>query len=790
MGQSANSVLSSRQLLVIDEICERFETALRGGDAPRIEEYLDEAGDDFESEQIFAHLLAVEVDFRLARGDSVHPHEYRSRFPARSAAIAQILPHECRADGPAEIGPYRIISKLGSGGMGSVYKAFQPRLNRFVAIKMLPKGLLEDQVARQRFDRELKAAGRVLHPNIVTAFDAGQAGNIDYLVMELVEGFDLARLAGRVTPFPVADACELVRQASLGLAEVHKLGLVHRDIKPANLMLGPHGNLKILDLGLALLQQPMSGEKGVDLTNTNQMMGTFDYMAPEQCVDSHAVDERADVYALGATLFRLLSGSVPFGHRRTLTQVGRLSAKLLETPPSLRELRSDVPDALAAIVERMLAREPERRVASATEVAKLLEPFGRTAKLERLFERAVESAETAATISTTTQGLTLPEPTLQDAESARQTATGLRPRLDLSGRRFWFLLLLTGTAAAILSGVFFLQTPHGTVRVEINDPRITAQISGEKVVLRQADGAKSITLSPGERQLHVERDGFSFWTDQIEIRNRQQVSLRVDFLEGVITVRNREEVIGREKVPPVERKPESVPAVAPQAATPDSSEPQIKPSQLPGPEATDEEISKYLVTLGAQTVLTPIDASRPGDVKLTRLRWAHAPDNPSFEALQPCARLRHLEELGYHGGNEGLRLFLGCTGLKSFELGPSQLDAEGAKILARFPKIERVQIPCGDCKAFLAELKKIPTITHIQIYRCSIRDDDIEPLVDMPQLRELWVTTPSGGPLTSGVMRHLVKMKQLKRLALEWIGGPTEAETQQLRAALPDCSVN
>lgn len=791
MNQTANSAVSSHQLLAIDEICERFEVALRDGQAPRLEEYLNEAGGDLEQEQLFAHLLSVEIDYRLGGGEVVGPQDYLARFPGQATAIHQILPQQRRADGPTEIGQYRIISKLGSGGMGAVYKAFQPRLNRFVAIKMLPAGLLDNDIARQRFDRELKAAGKVLHPNIVTAFDAGQTGNTDYLVMELVEGFDLAQLERCVNPLPIAAVCELIRQASLGLAQVHQLGLVHRDIKPANLMLGPNGQVKILDLGLALLQQSMATESGAELTNTNQMMGTFDYMAPEQCVDSHAVDQRADVYALGATLFRLLTGSAPFAHRRSLTQVGRLSAKLLENPPSPSELRNDVPAALATLVERMLAREPEQRVASAAEVARLLAPFCRSADLEKLFAAAGESQATASLSKTATLGPTVLAPIVLApnepiSDNGQQAETRAHPRVGFSAVWPRLALLLAATAAAILAGVFFLQTKHGTLRVEINDPQITAQISGEKVILRQGDRDKEITLSPGERKLLIERDGFRFETNQIEIRNGQQVSLRVELLDGEITVRKDDKVIGSKTLP----TPPSLPQQAAIPADPQPEPPPAQPPRLPGPTASEGEIAKYLATLDAQVGTVTLDPAKPDEVKITSLRWADAHSNPSVEALQPCARLRHLESLGYHGGNEGFKLFLGCTEIKALEMGPAQMDAEGAKLIARLPKIERIQVPCGDCRAFMAELTKIPTIKHIHLYRCQVNNDDVEVLIDMPQLREFWISSPGTTPLNSDVIKHLKKMKQLTKLTIDWAGGPSEAEVKELRAALPNCAVN
>ncbi len=260
----------------------------------------------------------------------------------------------------------------------------------------------------------------------------------------------------------------------------------------------------------------------------------------------------------------------------------------------------------------------------------------------------------------------------------------------------------------------------------------------------------------------------------------------MELLDGEITVRKDDKVIGSKKLPAPRTlsQPAAVPANPPAQPLP------TRPPQLPGPTASEGEIAKYLATLDAQVGTVPFDPAKPDEVKITSLRWADAHSNPSVEALQPCARLRHLESLGYHGGNEGFKLFLNCTELKYFELGPAQMDADGAKLLARFPKVERVQVPCGACRAFLAELTKIPTIKHIQLYRCQVNNDDVEVLIDMPQLREFWIYSPGTTPLNSGVIKHLKKMKQLTLLTVGWNDRPTEAEVMELRAALPNCAVN
>ena len=238
-------------------------------------------------------------------------------------------PHTSQSQiGPERLGDYQIVARLGEGGMGSVFKARHARLDKIVALKVLSKGRTGDPNAVARFEREMKAVGKISHPNIVQGLDARDVDGRVVLVMEFADGLDVGEVVRRVGPLNVADACEIVRQTALGLQTVHKNGMVHRDIKPSNLMLAHRGaesddggsqtaSVKILDLGLALLDCGLdSGAANHEVTDVGQIMGTADYMAPEQASDSHRVDIRADIYSLGCTLYKLLSGKAPFSGPR------------------------------------------------------------------------------------------------------------------------------------------------------------------------------------------------------------------------------------------------------------------------------------------------------------------------------------------------------------------------------------------------------------------------------------------------------------------------------------------
>jgi WD40 repeat protein len=265
---------------------------------------------------------------------------------------------------------YRVLGLLGAGGMGAVFSAEHRRMERVVALKVIRPNLMDNPAAVERFRLEVKAAARLAHPNIVTAHDADQAGDVHFLVMEYVAGRSLAQVVEQDGPQPAAAASHWVRQAALGLQHAFERGMVHRDIKPQNLLLTPEGRVKILDFGLARFARG-DGPGGV-ISHLGTVVGTPDYMAPEQALDSRQADIRADIYSLGCTLYFLLAGQPPFPE-------GSLLHKLMShqdrTPRPLREIRPDVPAALAQVLDRMLAKDPAQRFQTPAEVAEALAVF-------------------------------------------------------------------------------------------------------------------------------------------------------------------------------------------------------------------------------------------------------------------------------------------------------------------------------------------------------------------------------------------------------------------------------
>jgi hypothetical protein len=321
---------------------------------------------------------------RMARpSEAVTEAGVQSQTPPPLGATEVLKLGPAAADGPqvvdavprelAEHERYHVGRLLGVGGMGSVFEAEHRVMRRPVAVKVINRAYTANPAAVERFRREVQAAARLAHPNIVTAHDAEQAGDLHFLVMELVDGKSLACVLKERGPLPIREACAYVRQAALGLQHAHEKGMVHRDVKPDNLMLTPDGTVKVLDFGLAALTAK-GGSGG--LTEANVIMGTPDYMAPEQAEDSHKADIRADVYSLGCTLYHLLTGNIPYPADTSLRKV---LAHRDRPVPSLRAVRPEVPKGLETVLARLLAKKPADRYQTPGEVAAALAPFAQPA---------------------------------------------------------------------------------------------------------------------------------------------------------------------------------------------------------------------------------------------------------------------------------------------------------------------------------------------------------------------------------------------------------------------------
>jgi serine/threonine protein kinase len=347
------------------------------------------------------------------------------------AALAELSARDCPTDGPevvAELlrqhkltdhqaaalldrnlnelvlGNYVLLALIGEGGMGRVFKALHRRMERLVALKLLHKRALQSEEAVQRFHREARAAARLMHPNIVTAYDADEHDGIHYLAMEFVDGTDLARLA-RKAPLSVSTAVDCVLQAARGLQFAHEEGIIHRDIKPANLLMDRRGVVKILDMGIARMASTApEGEDPktqAELTQAGVIMGTVDFMAPEQASNVSNADARSDIYSLGCSLYFLLAGRPVYGGDSV---VEKIFAHRGEDVPSILEVRPDVPAAVDRLLRRMIAKQPRDRYQSMQDVV---------AAIEKLIQSGLLDASVTMPSTrdvTTHDGLRLPEP--------------------------------------------------------------------------------------------------------------------------------------------------------------------------------------------------------------------------------------------------------------------------------------------------------------------------------------------------------------------------------------------
>jgi predicted Ser/Thr protein kinase len=367
--QQTRDDLSPTGWLRLDEICKRFEQAWKADAAPRIQDHLDIA--PTERPALFRELLAIELELRRKRGDVVGPEEYRRLFPEYTEQVDRVFSNDTHTSKVLEqLGRYRLLTQLGQGGMGTVYLAQDTKLDRRVAIKVLPAVSVNDAGAVARFQREAKALAKLSHPGIVQAFDSEAVEGRHFLVMEYVEGTSLADVLkdkGAVSP---ARAADYTHQAALALHHAHEKGLVHRDLKPSNLLLSRDGQVKILDLGLARFLQDQIGDPSV--TREGAGLGTPDYASPEQFRDARKADVRSDIYALGCTIYHLLAGQVPFPGS---SLAEKLVAHEVKEPAALEKLCPEIPGGLTLVVARMMAKDPAERFQSALEVAQALAPF-------------------------------------------------------------------------------------------------------------------------------------------------------------------------------------------------------------------------------------------------------------------------------------------------------------------------------------------------------------------------------------------------------------------------------
>ncbi len=639
--------------------------------------------------------------------------------PADSAD-SDVIPAEGFADTePRSLGPYQFMEKLGQGGMGTVYKARHEHLDRLFAVKLLPPDRLGNAGIVGRFRREMKAVGRLSHPNIVQATDAGEAEGMHYLVMELVEGIDVARLARRNGPLAIADACEIVRQAAVGVAHAHQHSMVHRDIKPANLMLtrtvDGDVQVKVLDLGLALLHETDSTSHA-DLTAASHIMGTVEYMAPEQGIDSHEVDRRADVYSLGVTLYKLLSGRTPFPADRHGSTLKLMMAKANGPAPSLAGFRDDFPTELVDLVGRMIARDPDERVPSADVVALALAPFATGHALGRLLDTVSETgapsdSDDPQAFSPTVTPDDVPTPAL--AEKAVRGPSNRRTLLSV-------LTATVGLAAMLAIAIFYFKVGDTTIAVEIHDDQAEVTAAGDTLRITKHDkSGDAITVKPGEQTLHVTRGDLQFDTDSFVLRRGDKISVSVKVVGGELHVLRDGKVIGRGDL---------------QQA------------------ADNRRVAEMVLSLGGQV-------SIGGDTSIARPE--DLPNKP-FDVVT-------ISLVESSVVDDDLRLIANLPKLTTLSLArdahPSRLTDEGLAHLKKLPELKTLDLSHSQItNGGLQNLRRFPKLFRVSLSDTQVSDDGLRHLAGLSELFELYLYRTK---VTGTGFRHLTNCTKLEQLDLQ-----------------------
>ncbi|EAQ80808.1 serine/threonine protein kinase [Blastopirellula marina] len=412
--------------------------------------------------------------------------ELLTRFQLRSVANG-------RTRG-LKLGRYVILDKIGSGGMGQVYKARHNKMDRNVALKVLPPEMLGRTNGIERFNQEVQLAAQLRHVNIVEAFDADEAEGLHFFVMEFVDGHDLSSVVRRQGPLPVAQAVDYMMQAARGLAYAHRMGLIHRDIKPANLLLNPVGVVKILDMGIARMQTD-ANQSG--LTQNGAIMGTIDFMAPEQAIDAKTVTPQADLYSLGCSLCYLLTGRPPFGGESLMV---KLLGHREQAPLSLIAARSDVPPELEAIYQKCLAKLPADRYPSAGDLLADLEkvPLSQNASPGPIaLGEPQQEIDTSPTTHFATQAQLINRQlpaVVVEAGSSRGKRTRPKRGVPFFGGAIGVGLLLCGLLYYGAGLLFKISTPDGALVVEVDGDDFVAHLRDHDLQLVNQKTQETTTI--------------------------------------------------------------------------------------------------------------------------------------------------------------------------------------------------------------------------------------------------------------------------------------------------------
>jgi serine/threonine protein kinase/formylglycine-generating enzyme required for sulfatase activity len=522
--------------------------------------------DDAAAEMVLDHLEACSEcckEVAAQSGDTFLDRLRQAHRPSNTPAPAGSLSdtaRRLRAGGSAPTGPYvgssvapelashpqyEILRELGRGGMGVVYLARNRLMARLEVLKVVNKDMLERSGGKERFLREIQSAAMLNHPNVVAAYSALPVGELLVFAMEYIDGEDLAKLVKERGPLPVLHACYYAQQVAMGLQHAFEKKMVHRDIKPQNLILAREGKkhtIKVLDFGLAKVKRE-TGEDS-ELTGTGKMLGTPDYIAPEQTLDATSADTRADIYSLGCTMYFLLAGHAPF-RGKSLYEILQAHQMMQARPLNLE--RPEAPVELAAVVAKMMAKDPAKRYQTPVEVAQALMPFIKPGtksaptagashypslgeptaakSLEQVYAQDAPPPPRRRASSPSPMRLdTLTPSSTTSIKSGQSGDIGKRPRAKPAGRKKWLIgsaalcVMLIGLVSLWAGGVLRVKTPNGTIVIEHVPADADVQVEGQAVTLTRNGEVVTVTAVPeGPHRLKVVRDGKEFWSTDVTV---------------------------------------------------------------------------------------------------------------------------------------------------------------------------------------------------------------------------------------------------------------------------------
>jgi serine/threonine protein kinase/WD40 repeat protein len=526
------------------------------------------------------------------------------------------------------LGPYRVLKVLGEGGMGKVFLAEDPNLQRAVALKVMKASLAKNTTARQRFLREARLAAKIEHDHIVHIYQVGEDRGIPFLAMQLLKGASLEDLLNRSLALKTKQVLRIGIQIAEGLAAAHEHGMIHRDIKPGNIWIESTGGgrVKILDFGLARTSQ---GEVGI--TQSGTILGTPAYMPPEQA-RGEKLDYRCDLYSLGCVLYRMATGEMPLKGHDTMSMLMSLA---LQEPTAPIKVNPEIPPALSDLIMKLLAKDPQQRPASAKEVVQALKAMERAGNSPTPTETALLSPSLLQPASELPMAIPLP-----DSKSPDPYATAPAPKKSTppsvpspSGRaeprkgpvaagegagrkrRKKPLVLAAVAFLALLGGgmlagiVFFWQTPNGVVRFEIDDPEIKVVVDKNGPTITGAD-KQPISLKPGPHGLTITRGDFTFDTTKFQLNKNGKTTLKIDWLPGKLQIVQDGKVIGAKEVQIAKGEPDKG---GPDKGGPDKAAPSawqpvpfgkspldaLDPAAIPPEERFDWQPKELVAVLGS-----------------------------------------------------------------------------------------------------------------------------------------------------------------------------------------------